>query len=437
MSPILFTFYLNDLEEFLINKNINGAICDFETDEVCIYFKLLILLYADDTVLFSDNSDDLQHALNIFEEYCNSWKLKINISKTKIVVFGRGKLKRNMHFTFQQHDIEIVDEYKYLGVYLGRSGSFIAAKKHVAEQANKALFSLLKKIRSLSLPYDIQIDLFNKMIKPILLYGCEIWGTGNVDILERVQLKFYKQIFCLKKSTPSYMIYGELGITPLYVDIQTRLISFWCKLVENYEACRLSSIVYNAVYVLQQHKQIKSQWIDTVKNTLCSQGFSGIWYSQSFISSIWLEKAITQKLKDVFIQNWTSQLNASSCSNIYKTFKTNFEQSKYVSILPTVPCKWFMRFRTRNHRLPVEVGRWHSVPLNERKCMYCNIDIGDEFHYLLVCNHFKTERSKYLKTYFYTRPNILKFEQLMNLKDEGDLRSLCKFISIITKHVSL
>ena len=73
------------------------------------------------------------------------------------------------------------------------------------------------------------------MVKPILLYGCEIWGMGNFDVLERIQLKFYKYIFNLKRSTPSYMIYGELGATPLYIDIQTRIISFWCNLIQNSE----------------------------------------------------------------------------------------------------------------------------------------------------------------------------------------------------------
>ena len=74
---------------------------------------------------------------------------------------------------------------------------------------------LLKKIRTLSLPIDIQIDLFNKTVKPILLYGCELWGIGNIDIIERVQLKIYKQVLGLKQSTPSNMIYGELVITHL------------------------------------------------------------------------------------------------------------------------------------------------------------------------------------------------------------------------------
>ena len=126
--------------------------------------------------MFSDNSNDMQHALNVFEEYCKTWKLNANLLKTKIVVFGRGRTQKNLRFTFEHNELEITDVYKYLGIYLGRSGSFVVAKKHMAEQANKALFSLLKKIRSLNLPYDIQIDMFNKMIKPILLYGCEIWG---------------------------------------------------------------------------------------------------------------------------------------------------------------------------------------------------------------------------------------------------------------------
>ena len=60
LSPILFTFYLNEPESFLSTRQVNGVECDVVIDEIHIYFKVLILLYADDTVLFSDNSDDLQ-----------------------------------------------------------------------------------------------------------------------------------------------------------------------------------------------------------------------------------------------------------------------------------------------------------------------------------------------------------------------------------------
>ena len=69
------------------------------------------------------------------------------------------------------------------------------------------------------MPCDLQLDLFNKMIKPILLYGSEIWGMGNCDVIERVQLKYLKDIFKLKKATPSHMIFGELWILPISTEI--------------------------------------------------------------------------------------------------------------------------------------------------------------------------------------------------------------------------
>ena len=71
---------------------------------------------------------------------------------------------------------------------------------------------------------------------------------------------------------------------------------------------------------MHMQKRIKSQWIESIKDIFCYQGFAGIWYSQSYCNSKRLVKAIHQKLKDVFIQKWSSQLNMSSSSNIYKIF---------------------------------------------------------------------------------------------------------------------
>ena len=110
------------------------------------------------------------------------------------------------------------------------------------------------------------------MIKPILLYGCELWGVGNVDIIEKVQLKFFKQIFHLKNATPSYMIYGELGVTPLYVEIQKKIVLFWCTLIDNYENNKLSSLIYNLVYEMHMQKRIKSQWIESIKEIFVLKG---------------------------------------------------------------------------------------------------------------------------------------------------------------------
>ena len=43
----------------------------------------------------------------------------------------------------------------------------------------RASYSLLQKIIKYSLPFDIYLDLYDKLIIPIMLYGCEVWGYEN------------------------------------------------------------------------------------------------------------------------------------------------------------------------------------------------------------------------------------------------------------------
>ena len=92
-----------------------------------------------------------------------------------------------------------------------------------------------------------------------------------------------------------------------------------------------------------------------------------------------------------------------------------------------------MAFRTRNHRLPVETGRWRGIPFKERVCQFCSEDEGDEFHTIMVCQKFKAERVKFLKPYYCRNPNILKFANLMNTASKHQLVQLCHFIKTIMK----
>ena len=200
-----------------------------------------------------------------------------------------------MKFLYNNSELEITNAYRYLGIYLARSGSFNQAKKHISGQANKALFSLLRKIRNLNPPYDFQFDLFNKTVKPILLYGSEIWGFGNIDVIERIQLKFLKYIFNFKKSTPSFMIYGELGIMPIYIDIEIRVISYWSKTISlSDQPTQLSYMVYKILNNMHKNKLVTSLYIENVKSILESCGFSGVWHSQDTNNPKRLSLAISQ-----------------------------------------------------------------------------------------------------------------------------------------------
>ena len=90
---MLFSLYLNDIEEQFINLGLDGIDVDM--------FKIFVLLYADDIVIFANTQEQLQNSLDLLLEYCNIWKLTINVSKTKGMVFRKGGvLPRNLVFYY-------------------------------------------------------------------------------------------------------------------------------------------------------------------------------------------------------------------------------------------------------------------------------------------------------------------------------------------------
>ena len=152
-----------------------------------------------------------------------------------------------------------------------------------------------------------------------------------------------------------------------------------------------------------------SPWLKFVKDTLNNIGLSGIWNSQSLPASRdCFRQSIKVRLRDQFIHQWITEINESRKCIIYRTFKTTFTFENYLISLPRKLKIIFSKFRCRNHRLPIETGCRERVLRNTRVCTRCDIapkDIGDEFHYLFVCDFFKTERIELLLKQYHTSPS--------------------------------
>ena len=94
LSPFLFSLYLK-----------NG----FEGVDIGV-LKLFLLLYADNIVICSETEKGLQPGLDILYTYCQPWKLKVNIQKTKVMVFRKGGfLPQNVRFMYDGQNLEIVN----------------------------------------------------------------------------------------------------------------------------------------------------------------------------------------------------------------------------------------------------------------------------------------------------------------------------------------
>ena len=317
-SPVLFSLFLNDLEHFMLSHN-NSSLNINELD-LDVYLKIVVLLYADDTVLFAKNEHEFISLMDTFVNYCKTWKLDINVDKTKVLVFG-DRPGRHRNIIIQNHTFEVVDTFKYLGVLFSKNRRFVKAKKHVVEQARKALFSLYFKIRNLCLSLDCQLKLFDNTVVPILLYASEVWGYGDLNMIEKIHTDFMKHILNVKRSTPHVMLYGDLGRFPLSITVKKRMISFWYKLTEN--GFNLSSILYKVFLNDSIRNNNVYGWLQHVKTILDECGLSYVWYNQTFAgSSSALANLVENSLKAQYLQTWSSNVNESAkCYNyiIYKT----------------------------------------------------------------------------------------------------------------------
>jgi len=62
------------------------------------------------------------------------------------------------------------------------------------DKDTKAMYGFLAKYRHHNLSIGCKLDLFNKVVKPILLYGWETWGFSKLNMLGKSNLKLCKHI---------------------------------------------------------------------------------------------------------------------------------------------------------------------------------------------------------------------------------------------------
>ena len=58
--------------------------------------------------------------------------------------------------------------------------------------------------------------LFDSIIKPILIFGRDVWGhrKSGLDIVDRVMLRYCRRVLNVKATTSNLMVYRECGMLP-------------------------------------------------------------------------------------------------------------------------------------------------------------------------------------------------------------------------------
>ena len=152
--PNFVALFVNDLKEYLqdhfdgltLLKEIGAEISNNLPVDL---YNIFLLIYADDTVILAESPEQLHLALNKHCEYCQKWNLTVNASKTKVMLFSRGKCKYDkLCFKYGNDTISVVKDYVYLGVKFSYNAKFIKSYNYINQKREQNTFCYVEKSKT-------------------------------------------------------------------------------------------------------------------------------------------------------------------------------------------------------------------------------------------------------------------------------------------------
>jgi hypothetical protein len=145
LSPELFSIFINEIASAVDGKGMHGI------QLLPGLIELFILLFADDIVLLSDTARGLQNQINILNDACKNLSLNINKEKTKVMVFRKGGfLAKHEKWLLDGNELEVVNEYTYLGFVFTTKMSLQKGVDALAVKGRRACVDCVRHIGKLT-----------------------------------------------------------------------------------------------------------------------------------------------------------------------------------------------------------------------------------------------------------------------------------------------
>ena len=433
LSPLLFALFIRDLNGYLATKY-DGLVGLAEElteaartdDELESYLNLFILLYADDTIIMAETAEELQKALNALHDYCQEWKLEVNLDKTKIVIFASRRVDDYPAFLFGHGLVKVVDEYLYLGITFYRTGHFGRTIDRQISQAARAFYSLLWRANHMKLSPDFIMDLYQKTVVPILTYGSEVWGFSNIDAMEVFHRKCIKNMLGVGVTTANHFVYGEYGMQPISVLISKRMANFWLKISRGKQS-KIVSMLYLLLKRKHYTTSFVSDWVYDMHARMEELGMENVWMNEGVgLTTEMIDTSVKARIAVLNSERWKNMMSQSQSCETYKLYKQELKVEPYLGgVLPAKCIRNVARFRCRSNYLPASSFERFTQEEFRPTCPFCWSQRADEIHYLCRCPHFRDARARWCGN---AALEEYKFEELMREMSSGTAHLICDIV---------
>ena len=327
------------------------------------------------------------------------------------------------NFNCGPHQLEVCDQYTYLGILLKPSSTFSFAVDEQYAKASRAWFSISNIIyQNKKLPVKKAFRIFDSLITPITLYCCELWTPYLVrlaslsqaeDLLmnfgdfppERLNQRLSRMILSVQKKSSSLAVLGETGRFPILINALTHTLKYEWHLQNLSKSNSLIGMAYSEMIGFSLAG--KDCWLSRVKSIKSGLNIS----TDNCHKLTTASNRIKNQVRSMFERHWLDsiqqiRLNESGRDTnklrLYKTFKGSFSEEPYISKVFNRNQRCALtRLRISAHHLQIEVGRYTkpTTPVEKRYCKYCHAEprcLDTEFHFLFECSTFILKRQCFL-----------------------------------------
>jgi hypothetical protein len=312
--------------------------------------------------------------------------MKVNVIKTKVMAFARGRARRKPTFMYDGERVEVVKQYKYLGLTMAENGKWDAHIQVVCNQAHRLLPALYKFLfLHPNIPISLALHLFDALIVPVLLYGCEIWAwSTKVDKLGKVARQFYKRILRLPTSASGVGVELLLGRVSLGVIAKIRAMKYFARILRLPE----DRLVRKAL-VHQANKFVSGIdcWMTPVKQELDRHGFGYVWLEGHNNTNKFLAEYKERTLRAAF-QDQQYKAGAKPSTTSYMRTKISRGIDGFLKRSDDVQARRVYSLIMLNN--PGSYVHWSG---RDKMCTQCGARVDNIFlHRILSCPH--TARSR-------------------------------------------
>ena len=430
LSPLLFNIFLADLPKMI----------EDDPHQTKTFEHPGAILWADDIVLFSESKEGLTSMLKTTENYCRDNELTLNTDKTKCMIFNKtGKLLRTP-FYYNHTKLENVRKFKYLGFLITPSGEIKSGLKDLKDRALKAFFKL-KNAMSDSFKDQIKItlNLFDTLIKPIMMYMSDFWGglkplKENNNPIEKIHIMACKHILGVQKQTTNVGVLLEIGRFPMQNLAIKAAIKNWERI---HHKGKISEILKKNIELA---KTEKLPWLNHIESILQAHNAEDFIHNYPNTEHPFIHKKIFRNLYDTFHQNAFQTIsNPESKLRTYSLLKTEIGCEEYLhTIKNTTARQSITKFRLSNHFLEIEKGRHKTpkTPKEMRFCPFCPKSVEDEVHFLIECPTYEHMRNKMLNIVLENKQQFLqlsKTEKFIKIMTHENTTLIAKHIHHTTE----